>query len=308
VNRVIYQHPLAYLLGLEGIALLHSFAGEYDREFAHARLREIRELVESPDAFGAGAEARPISIRDGYDRWAPWYDEQPNQLLEIEQPIVREILDGLPVGGALDAACGTGRHAAYLASLGHTIIGVDRSPGMLARAREKVPQGEFYEADFHELPVNDDSVDLVVCAIALVHVANIDGPFREFARVLRPGGHLVVSDMCGLLGGIIFPVVRAGPAGEIGYIPAYGHRTSDYLAAALPLGFQLIKCEETRVPSPLLDDEGRTIHDDERLPQQDPNQPPNVWALHAEAIDATNAAWRAKPSSIIFDFRLQDVQ
>ena len=130
------------------------------------------------------------------------YDEQPNQLLEIEQPIVREILDGLPIGVALDAACGTGRHAAYLASLGHAVIGVDSSPGMLARAREKVPQGEFHEAELHQLPLEDDSVDLVVCAIALVHLADIEGPFREFARVLRPGGHLVVSNQSGLIGDI----------------------------------------------------------------------------------------------------------
>ena len=197
---------------MEGIALLRAFSGAYDREFTLARFREIRELLESPDSFGAGIEARPISTRDGYDGWAPSYDEQLNQLLEIEQPFVREIVDGLPIGVALDAACGTGRHALYLASLGHTVIGVDSSPGMLARAREKVPQGEFHEADLDELPLADDSVDLVVCAIALVHLADIDSPFREFARVLRPGGHLVVSDQRGLIGDIIVPVVFDGPA------------------------------------------------------------------------------------------------
>src|SRR5215207_9084461 len=181
---VIYQHPLAYLLGLEGVALLRAFSGTYDREFTRARFDEIRELLNSLDAFGTGIEARPISTREGYDRWAPSYDEPGNQLLDIEQPVVREILDRLPVGIALDAACGTGRHAAYLASLGHTVIGVDSSPGMLSRAREKIPHGEFYEADLHELPLADDSVDLVVCAIALVHVPNIAGPFVEFARVL----------------------------------------------------------------------------------------------------------------------------
>jgi ubiquinone/menaquinone biosynthesis C-methylase UbiE len=306
---VIYQHPLAYLLGLEGVALLRAFSGAYGREFTLARFEEIRELLESPDALGAGTEARPISTRDGYDSWAPSYDEQLNQLLEIEQPIVREILDGLPTGVALDAACGTGRHAAYLASLGHAVIGVDSSPGMLARAREKVPRGEFHEADLHELPLGDDSVDLVVCAIALVHLADIEGPFREFARVLRPGGHLVVSDQRGLIGDIILPVLFDGPAfggreGELGYIPAYARLASEYLAAALPLGFQVLRCDEPRVPWPLLDDEGRTIHDGERLPPQDPSEPPYTWALHAEAIDATNAAWRGKPSSIVWHFRL----
>ena len=308
---VIYQHPLAYLLGLEGVALLRGFSGAYDREFTHARLREIRELIESPDAFGAGVEARPISTREGYDSWAPSYDGQLNQLLEIEQPIVRAILDGLPVGVALDAACGTGRHAAYLASLGHTVVGFDSSPGMLAIAREKVPQGAFHEADLNELPLPDDSVDLVVCAIALVHFADIAGPFREFARVLRGGGHLVISDQRGLIGDIGLPVVfDASELGdsesELGYMPVYPRLASEYLAVALPLGFHVLGCQEPRVPSPLLDEEGRTIHDGERLPPQDPNEPPYIWALHAEAIDATNAASRGKPSSIIWHFRLPE--
>jgi SAM-dependent methyltransferase len=302
--RTIYQHPLAYLIGLEGIALLRAFSGAYDREFTLARLREIRELLESPDAFGAGTEARPISTRDVYDEWAPSYDGPGNQLLEIEQPIVREILDALPVGIALDAACGTGRHAEYLASLGHTVVGVDSSPGMLERAREKIPQAEFYEAELHDLPLADDLVDLVVCAIALVHLADIEGPFREFARVLRPGGSLVVSDQRGLIGDINLPLVDGGPADGFGYVPAYGRLASEYLAAALPLGFQVLRCEEPRVPSPLLDEEGRTLHDGERLPPQDPNDAPYIWALHAEAIAATNAAWHAKPSSIIWHFRL----
>jgi hypothetical protein len=48
---VIYQHPLAYLLGLEGVAL-RAFAGVYDREITLARFREIQELLESPGRAG----------------------------------------------------------------------------------------------------------------------------------------------------------------------------------------------------------------------------------------------------------------
>jgi hypothetical protein len=99
-SRVIYQHPLAYLLGLEGVALLRAFSGIYDRDFTLARFREIQALLDSAEELGAGVEARPITTREGYDQWAPVYDEPGNELLDIEQPIVREILDG-PLSGSL---------------------------------------------------------------------------------------------------------------------------------------------------------------------------------------------------------------
>src|SRR6059058_2969621 len=149
IEPPVYQHPLAYLLGLEGIALLRAFVGEYDRDFTMARLAEIRALLDSVDELGDGAVVEPIPTTEGYGSWAEFYDQPGNQLIDLEQPIVREILDGLPPGVALDAACGTGRHSAYLASLGHTVIGVDTSAEMLALAREKAPDGEFHEAGLH---------------------------------------------------------------------------------------------------------------------------------------------------------------
>jgi hypothetical protein len=90
----------------------------------------------------------PISTTEGYCSWAEFYDEPGNQLVDLEQPIVREILDGLPRGVALDAASGTGRHSAYLASLGHSVIGVDsrtrRQPWLHADpdpAHQRLPCG-----------------------------------------------------------------------------------------------------------------------------------------------------------------------
>src|SRR5437879_1526277 len=118
IDRVIYQHPLAYLLGLQGTALLRAFHGGHDREFTHARFADIRELLESADQFGDGAQTRRITSEEGYAAWSAHYD-QPNDLLDLEEPVVRKILSGIPVGKALDAACGTGRHASYLSSLGH---------------------------------------------------------------------------------------------------------------------------------------------------------------------------------------------
>jgi ubiquinone/menaquinone biosynthesis C-methylase UbiE len=301
---VIYQHPLAYLFGLQGIALLRAYSGAYDRDFTLDRLREVGELLRRRDELGEGVEARPMTTLEGYDQWAPFYDEPGNQLLEIEEPLVREILDGLPVGVALDAACGTGRHTAYLASLGHEVIGVDSSPEMLARAREKVPRAEFHEADLYDIPLADDSVDLVVCAIALSHVPDLARALGELVRVLRPNGHVVISDSRGVIGDIGLPLVRIAPDGSFRYIPVYARLASDYLAAALPLGLQVRRCEEPRRPSPIVLDDGTDPHEGEQPPPHVPGEPPYIWSLHPWATAAANAAYRDTPIAIVWHFQL----
>ncbi|TDD98290.1 class I SAM-dependent methyltransferase [Jiangella asiatica] len=302
---MIHQHPLAYLLGLEGVALLRAFAGQHDREFVQARLAEIRTLLAAADEFGDGGTAWPISTVDGYRAWAGGYDRPGNQLLDIEQPIVREILDGLPVGVALDVACGTGRHAAYLAELGHTVIGVDSSPEMLAVARSKVPGATFHEADLHRLPLPDSHVDTVVCALALTHVPELDPAFAEFARVLRPGGHLIVSDPRGRLGDVGLPIVMPGPDGRPGYFENRSRLASEYLAAALPLGLRVRRCEEPRRPDPFVDGDGVPPGaGGSPPPLATTGTPPNIWALHPFAPEAANAAYRGSPAAIIWHFEL----
>lgn len=298
----VYQHPLAYLLGLEGIALLRAFAGEYDRDFTLARLAEIRALLDSVDELGDGAVVDAIPTSEGYGSWAEFYDRPGNRLIDLEQPIVREILDGLTPGVALDAACGTGRHSAYLASLGHRVIGVDSSAAMLERAREKVPGGEFHEADLQDLPFPDDHVDVVVCALALMHVPDLEPVLAELVRVLRPGGSLVISDWRTLVGGTGIPVVKARPDGSPGYMPTWSRRTSEYLAAALRLGLRVRRCEEPLRPFPLVDEQGAP--EGSPVPDHVPGAPPNIWALHRSSPAATNAAYRGVPAAIVWHFQL----
>ena len=300
---VIYQHPLAYLLGLEGIALLRAFAGEYDREFTHARIREIRALLDAADELGDGVEEAPMTMQEGYALWAPWYDEPGNELLDVEGPVVRELLAALPVGVALDAACGTGRHGAYLAALGHRVIGVDATEEMLEVARAKIPDGELHRADVRDLPLADASVDTVVCAIAASHLPDLAPVLSELARVLRPGGHLVLSDSRGLIGDIGLPLARVRADGSFGYIPVWSRLASDYLAAALSSGFELLRCEELRRQAPLVDGEGRDLGAPD-TPEHTPGRPPNIWALHRFAPEATNAAYRGRPHAIVWLFRL----
>jgi len=165
-------------------------------------------------------------------------------LFDFDEPIVHAILDELPAGAALDAACGTGRFASRLVACGHQVIGVDSSPDMLDVARRRVPTAEFLVGEVEDLPVADDSVDVVTCGLALSHLPSLGRAMSEFARVLRPGGRVVISDVSA---GLILrgSVVQAlGPAGEPGLVPTFRHSTGDYLQAALSAGLEVRQYEE----------------------------------------------------------------
>jgi len=67
-------------------------------------------------------------VVSGYQLWADTYDDFHNLLVAVEGPIVRQLIDSVPPGRALDAACGTGRYARYLSERGREVSAVDLSP------------------------------------------------------------------------------------------------------------------------------------------------------------------------------------
>lgn len=293
-----YLSPLAYLLGIEGAALLRGIReGSADRDFVEARIAEIRALLDAPElARAGGVTAVPggVSTAEVYRDWAASYDQPGNGMIELEEPIVRRILDGLPVGDALDAACGTGRHTAYLAGLGHRVVGVDASAEMLAYARERLPEAEFHQAELTRIPLPDDAVDTVVCALALSHVADLGAVLAEFARVLRPGGHLVVSDSHQLLSYLRPTSPRPpGPDGRPTILTEYHRPLSAYLAAALPLGFQVRHCAEPTRPPSIVDGLA--------------TKPTDLsWDLLTWCPEAAEAAHRGSPVVVIWHFQLTE--
>ena len=294
----IFQHPLGYLVGLHGVALLRAFAGEHDAAFTRARLDEVRELLDRADRFGDGCEIPALTVSEAYDGWAPSYDG-PNSIFGYEEPVLRPLLDALPVGDAIDAACGTGRHAAYLAARGHRVLGFDVSPGMLDVARAKLPDVSFATADVADLPVADDSTDLVVVALALSHVEDLGPVFAEAARVLRRGGHLVVSDTRGhFIGSHLYPLLKERADGTGGYLPNWRHGTGEYVRTALAHGFEVLACEEP-VREPLLPEEAETP----QLPAA--GEPVDVWELMDHAPEATWATYLGTPALVVWDFRLR---
>jgi SAM-dependent methyltransferase len=293
---VIYQDPLAYLLGLEGKALLDAWAGDHDRAFTDARLAEIRRLLDDEKLRDRGVFAERVSTVSAYQQQSAGYDaEAGGGLFATDEPVVAACLAGREPGVAVDAACGTGRFAEFLASRGYQVIGVDSSPDMLAHARRRVPDGEFHVAALEELPLPDACADVIVCALALVHVPRLDPVLAEFARVLRPGGDLVISDLHHELTTRGSVISARGPAGEPCIAATYRHQLGDYLRAALSRGFQVRRCEEPYagpLPGPL-PEPATEIGDWQDWP----------WSLMGYLPSAARAAGRC-PSLVIWHFQL----
>jgi len=232
------------LIGIEGLALLrHLYDG--DDTGAASRLREVRGIVDADGADGEPiAEAAP---RDGYAAWAPSYDEPGNPIVALEGRAVRSMLDDAPAGRALDAACGTGRHAAELARRGHRVDGFDLTPEMLAIARTSVPQGRFAEGDLLAIPFADGSFDLVVCGLALAHVARLREAIGELGRVLAPGGRAILSVLHPLLAALGWHAPFQDARGRRRFVREHDHTHSDYLAALRDAGLRFEELAEPRL-------------------------------------------------------------
>jgi 2-polyprenyl-6-hydroxyphenyl methylase/3-demethylubiquinone-9 3-methyltransferase len=105
---------------------------------------------------------------------------------------LRQALAPLPGLSILDLGCGKGRFARHLARAGARVVGVDLSAGMLHQA-----QGiDRVQAAGSSLPLKSGSFDSAIAIEVLQHVAprSLESVVREAARVLRPGGRLVVID------------------------------------------------------------------------------------------------------------------
>ncbi len=133
------------------------------------------------------------TFAERYDRDAP---TKPHNAL-YERPASLELLGDVAGLEVLDAGCGPGIVSQILANAGAHVRAFDVTPEMVALARRRCEGLDVAvrEADFsHPLDwVADESVDRVVCSLALDYVERLEPVFREFARVIRAGGMLVFS-------------------------------------------------------------------------------------------------------------------
>ena len=136
-----------------------------------------------------------------FDRMAVRYDSFCHTPLgqfvdEVERALIWALLKPQPGEAIGDFGCGTGAYAIALAQAGCTVIGIDESPVMLAKARDKsAADGSttYLQADLADLPLHSSTLDAVLLQVTLEFVANPAVVLNEAFRVLKPNGRLVLG-------------------------------------------------------------------------------------------------------------------
>ncbi len=167
------------------------------------RLPEADEVLAADRRQAARVLAeRAREATETFRRKGAEWDEM--RALDLDAPSVEAaLLNLLPrqnIGRALDVGTGTGRLLELLAPRVTAGLGVDASRAMLALARARLARPGLTHcavrlADMYRLPLPDSGFDLVLLQMVLHHAEDPAAALAEAARVLRPGGRLVVVDL-----------------------------------------------------------------------------------------------------------------
>lgn len=186
-----------------------------------------------------------LPVRDGYEAWAETYEATVLDLMDLRLLGRLGTIDWPNVRRALDLACGTGRGGAWLKARGVSDVdGVDFTPAMLARARDRGVYERLLEGDVSAVDLPDGGYDLVTMLLADEHLADLAPVYREAARLADAGGRfaLVGFHPWFLMSGVPTHFDRA--PGDPVAIESHVHLFSDHVRAAHDAGWRLTELEE----------------------------------------------------------------
>jgi predicted TPR repeat methyltransferase len=157
----------------------------------------VPEDIPIGDWLHAGT-SDPREVAERYDEWAQAYDDDLAEWSYQGPSVVAEtVVSRHPeAGSVLDVGCGTGLVGQALRARGFegSIRGLDISQASLEVAERSGAYDAVEQADLQQrLPAEDAGVDAVVCVGVMTYLPEVEAVWREFARVVRPGGLVVVT-------------------------------------------------------------------------------------------------------------------
>ena len=111
-------------------------------------------------------------------------------------PAIRKLVPTNFKGSILDIGCGTGKVLSEIAELNPQakITGIDVSKYAIKVASKKLPNSNFHLIkDGEKLPIKNNSIDFVVCLDVIEHIYDVQSIFKEFKRILKPGGNILIT-------------------------------------------------------------------------------------------------------------------
>src|SRR5208282_1305946 len=113
----------------------------------------------------------------------------------VLDPVMIERISGKRFERTLDVGCGEGRFCRMLKSKNIPVVGIDPTEELISHARQRDPDGDYQIASAESLPFAAESFDLVVSYLTLLDIADFRAGLREMARVLKPGGTLLIANL-----------------------------------------------------------------------------------------------------------------
>ncbi len=185
-----------------------------------------------------------MNTQQAYDQWSDQYDTNINRTRDLEAIALRNVLANIPAIDILEIGCGTGKNSAWLVTKAKTLVAVDLSTEMLAKAKKKLPTCNFIQADITG-PWNFTNrlFDLVIFSLVLEHIQNLDFIFSETARILRPGGQIYIGELHPFKQ---YSGTKARFETENGVtvVDCYTHHISDFVNNAKKHGFVMNDLQE----------------------------------------------------------------
>jgi ArsR family transcriptional regulator len=194
----VVSHP-------DGTRRLYRMASREERTPTRKLWRLTRDQLASTPASREDCRRLESVLAERRDRSREYFESDAARWDHVRDELfgTRFFLFGLP--GLLDPrcvvgdlGCGSGALAEVLAPFCSRVIAIDDSEAMLAKARERL--GRFDHVELHRaaleaIPLDDATLDAATLVLVLHHLPDPDKAVREVARVLRPGGRLLVVDM-----------------------------------------------------------------------------------------------------------------
>lgn len=201
-------------------------------------MRRLRALFQA-------ARIRRLDSLAAYKLWSASYPAHAhNPLMEIEERALCAMLPDLTQKVVLDLACGSGRYTQIALRMGAAqVYSMDNSVPMLRAGQLR--QG--IAASIEAIPLPHASIDVIVCALALGHVAQIDMALLEMSRVMRRGSVALISDFHPYQA--LRGARRTFSAGNVTYeVEHYVHLFADYHAGAQRAGLRINAVAEPVLP------------------------------------------------------------